>query len=57
MSNPVGRPKGKTGMTENQLKIRREKLLIKLMTHSIDELDGNRWEKKKEKKEDEHKRY
>ena len=43
-------------MTEKQLKIRREKLLIKLMTHSIEELDGNRWEKKKEKK-DEHKRY
>ena len=44
-------------MTEKQLKIRREKLLIKLMTHSIDQLDGKRWDKKKEKKEDEHKRY
>jgi len=56
MINPVGRPTGSKGMTENQLKKRREKLFKKLMTHSIDELDGRRWTKKNEKK-DEHKRY
>lgn len=53
--NKVGKPKG-LGMTENQLKKRREKLMKKLMSTSVDDLDGRRWEKKKEKK-DQHKRY
>lgn len=56
MSNPVGRPSGSKGMTENQLKKRREKLMDKLLSYSNENLDGDRWRNKKEKK-DEHKRY